>query len=243
MKQILFSLFLALSLSAFQPAVYAQSSIDEAKEELAEAKQELANAKQDMDATRAEAEDNSDEVVAYSDSVTSETMVDESLDQEFEDRMEDRIKSIIESIAGPGIVAALIFGLLICLAIFFAPLIIIFLIVRYFIKRNNARVRIAENAMANGGAIPESLKPIERQDASYLHDKGVLNVALGAGLFVMFWLWDWSMMQGVGALIAIYGAGQMYLSRTKVPADNSNINRDAEPEPEAPQQTSSTEEE
>ena len=61
-------------------------------------------------------------------------------------------------------ILAVVFGLLFV----FAPLIIIFLIIRYLYRRHQDRVKLMEMAMDKGINIPESERPIEKQSDEYL---------------------------------------------------------------------------
>lgn len=97
------------------------------------------------------------------------------------------------------------------------PFILLLLLIRYFIKRHNDRVDLAQRAMASGQPIPEELKPVDKQSDDYLWRKGIKNAALGAGLMVMFWIWDSTGLVGIGALILCYGIGQMVIASTHGP--------------------------
>lgn len=113
------------------------------------------------------------------------------------------------SVFGKGtLVVVIILTMLIVLAFVFAPIIIIFLIVRYLMRRHNDRVKLAEMAMDKGINIPESERPIDRQSNEYLVKRGLRNAFLGAGLCVMFLIWDASFLAGIGALVLFYGIGQ-----------------------------------
>lgn len=165
-------------------------------------------------------DDGKDEVVAYSDSVVEGDDDIASLDSigYTDDVLGQKIERVVgrwvERLASPG---ATILAFLVTISVFlflFAPFIILLLLIRYFIKKNNARVKLAEKAMETGQPIPDELRPIDRQSSPYLRQRGIRNIALGLGLLVMFSFWGSSTLQGVGALIAIYGFGQFYLSRT-----------------------------
>lgn len=218
-KQIIFSLLLICSLFAVQPQTSAT------------------NVKQ-VTTTVVDNDNEGDEVVAYSDSITNDSIAqaeDEDYENQFERRMERKMMNVIEGLATPGIVVAVIFAIILCLLVFLAPLIIVILLIRYFIKRNNARVRLAEKAIETGQSMPEDLKPIERQSSEFLHERGVKNITIGLGLFVMFLIWRSStFFLGVSALVAIYGVGQLYLSRTSInrydDIDRDTKNKDIDPD-------------
>jgi len=113
------------------------------------------------------------------------------------------------SVFGKGaLVAIVILSVVFGLAFFFAPLIIIWLVIRYLMRRHNDRVKLAEMAMEKGINVPESERPIDKQSDEYLVKRGIRNTFLGLGLFAMFAWWDSSFLAGIGALIGIYGLGQ-----------------------------------
>ena len=114
---------------------------------------------------------------------------------------------------GWGVGGVLLASLILLIVALFllAPLIILALILRYFIKRHNDRVTLAEKAMESGQQIPESMKPVDKQSDEYLWKRGVKNAAIGAGLIIMFWFWGSDALAGIGALVLCFGLGQMFL--------------------------------
>ena len=102
------------------------------------------------------------------------------------------------------IIFCIIFGLLFV----FAPLIIVFLVIRYLIRRHNDRMKLAEMAMEKGINVPESDRPIDKQSDEYLVKRGLRNAFLGAGLCAMFAWWDADFLAGIRALVFFYGMGQ-----------------------------------
>ena len=104
-------------------------------------------------------------------------------------------------------ILAVVFGLLFV----FAPLIIIFLIIRYLYRRHQDRVKLMEMAMDKGINIPESERPIEKQSDEYLVKCGLRNAFLGLGFCVMFLIWGANFLAGIGALGFFYGAGQVVI--------------------------------
>ncbi len=101
-------------------------------------------------------------------------------------------------------ILCIIFGLLFV----FAPLIIIYLVVRYLMRRHNDRIKLAEMAMEKGINVPESDRPIDKQSNEYLVKRGLRNAFLGVGLCVMFAFWSADFLAGIGALVGFYGLGQ-----------------------------------
>ncbi len=116
------------------------------------------------------------------------------------------------SVFGKGaLVVIVILSVVFGLAFFFAPLIIIWLVIRYLMRRHNDRVKLAEMAMEKGINVPESERPIDKQSNDYLQKRGVRNTFLGIGLCAMFAWWDTPFLAGIGALIAFYGIGQVVI--------------------------------
>lgn len=107
-----------------------------------------------------------------------------------------------------GFIFCIILFSVIGLLFIFAPLIIIWLIVRYLMRRHNDRIKLAEMAMEKGINVPESQRPIDKQSNEYLVKRGLRNAFLGAGLCAMFAFWGADFLAGIGALIIFYGIGQ-----------------------------------
>lgn len=104
----------------------------------------------------------------------------------------------------------------ICLFLFAIPIIIVYMIVRYLIRRHNDRIKLAEMAMDKGINVPESDRPIDRQSNEYLVKRGLRNAFLGAGLFFMFTIWNAEFLAGLGALVFFYGIGQVVIGSLPV---------------------------
>lgn len=173
-----------------------------------------------------------DENVAYSD--TTSAVGDEAVD---EDALEDQAASSSNAAIDDnqlsfrnydnpfawfaalftagigGVVLALIIILFVFL-LMFGPFIIIFMILRYFIRRHNDRVALAEKAMAAGIQVPEHMKPIDKQSIEYMWKRGVRNTSTGFGIMVMFMFLGADGLVGVGALVMCLGIGQMVIART-----------------------------
>lgn len=107
-----------------------------------------------------------------------------------------------------GIVLFVILIIVAVLLFLLAPLIVIILILRYLVRRHNDRVKIMEKAMENGQEIPEAERPLVKQSDEFLQKRGLRNAFLGAGMMVMFLIWDASFLAGIGALVMFYGLGQ-----------------------------------
>ena len=179
-----------------------------------------------------------DAVEAYSDT----TSVDTTSSQVGEDDDDNQSRShsiyslenyddpfdFLGSIFGKGTLFFVMFILLIVgLLIVFAPLIVIFIIVRYLYRRHNDRVKLMEMAMEKGINVPESERPIDKQSNEYLVKRGVKNAFLGAGLVAMFSFWHWEFMVGIGALVFMYGLGQVVIGYMPILKNkNPNVTED-----------------
>ena len=111
----------------------------------------------------------------------------------------------------------ILLALLIVLVVFlfaFGPFILLFMLLRYLLRRHNDRVELAEKAMAAGQPIPERLKPLDKQGDEYMWRRGVKSAATGFGLMVMFSFWQADALVGIGGLVLCLGIGQMVIART-----------------------------
>lgn len=111
-----------------------------------------------------------------------------------------------------GMVAG-IFVLLLLLCIFFSPIIILVLILRYMIRRHKDRVRLTEMAMEHGHMLTDEQMPLSRKSPDYMWRRGVRNVSIGIGLMLFFWFLGAKALVGIGGLVACLGAGQMFMVR------------------------------
>ena len=154
---------------------------------------------------------------AYSDTACADTAINDACDYDDAHAYHSKYSlgnyddpfDFIGSVFGSGMLSAMvifciIFGLLFVLA----PLIVFILLIRYLLRRHNDRIKLAEMAMEKGINVPENDRPIDKQSDEYLVKRGLRNVFLGAGLCVMFSLWDVDFLAGIGALIGFYGLGQ-----------------------------------
>lgn len=106
-----------------------------------------------------------------------------------------------------------IFIVAIMLLFLFMPIIIVFIIIRYIIRRHNDRVRLAEKAMEQGCQLSDEQMPLSRKSPEYMWRRGVRNVSMGLGLMLLFWFLNANPLVGIGGLIACLGAGQMFMVR------------------------------
>lgn len=115
-----------------------------------------------------------------------------------------------------GIVLALLI-LLIILLIFLSPLIVVYLIYRFLKRLYSDKVRLAEKAIASGSPMAKSASTTVMGSADQeLWSKGVKNVALGLGLIILFAFWGAQALCGIGALIMCLGIGKMVIARTSI---------------------------
>lgn len=184
------------------------------------------NAKAEASATAGKSGDSNDEgIEAYSD--TSSVVQDDSATYSMndEDPVDDsnrydpgRFKDPVSWLAflcSTSFVGTLVavLVLVIFLAVLFMPLIIVLLVIRFFIRRHNDRVRLAEKAMEEGRPMTDEQMPLSKKSPDYMWRRGVRNVSIGLGLMVFFWFLGSKSLVGIGGLIACLGAGQMFMVR------------------------------
>lgn len=115
-----------------------------------------------------------------------------------------------------GIMLALLI-LLVILLVFLSPLIVVYLIYRLLKSLHNDKVRLTEKAIASGRPIAKSSSTtVYGSTDQELWNKGVKNVALGLGLIMLFGFWGAYALCGIGALIMCLGIGKMVIARTSV---------------------------
>lgn len=163
-------------------------------------------------------------VEAYSDTTSTATAQKDSIvnlgssaddwDEDFGDSKFDRFfGALLGGTAGVGAILIALGVILIIILCILAPIILIILLFRLLVKNHNNKVRLAEKAMETGQPIPEEVKPATVQSPDYYWQKGVKNVAIGVGLALLFWFMDAHELVGIGALVACYGAGQIFISK------------------------------
>ncbi len=162
-----------------------------------------------------------DALEAYSDTTSIDTSSSTYANEDDEDsrvhskyslRNYDDPFDFIGSVFGRGmLVTMIILCIVFALLFVFAPLIIIFFIVRYMMRRHNDRIKLAEMAMEKGVNVPENERPIYKQSDEYLVKRGLRNSFLGLGLVVMFACWGADFFVGISALVVFYGLGQIFI--------------------------------
>lgn len=120
-----------------------------------------------------------------------------------------------------GIMLALLI-LLVILLVFLSPLIVVYLIYRLLKSLHNDKVRLTEKAIASGRPIAKSSSTtVYGSTDQELWNKGVKNVALGLGLIMLFGFWGAYALCGIGALIMCLGIGKMVIARTSVKVETT----------------------
>lgn len=226
MKQYLLALALAMSIGATNLA-WATSApkhryhatqteqVDQ-KEKASSEKNKQKTVKEDD----ASADNNDDALEAYSDTTSNDADPAENSYDEDQDNGRnyhsqyslgnyDDPFDFVGSVFGKGMLwFFIVLFTAICLFFFAIPIIIVYMIVRYLMRRHNDRIKLAEMAMDKGINVPESDRPIDRQSNEYLVKRGLRNAFLGMGLFAMFAFWGADFLAGLGALVFFYGIGQ-----------------------------------
>lgn len=119
--------------------------------------------------------------------------------------------------AGFGGIVLALFILLIILLVFLSPLIVVYIIYRFLKRLYSDKVRLAEKAIASGSPMAKSASTTVMGSADQeLWSKGVKNVALGLGLIILFAFWGAQALCGIGALIMCLGIGKMVIARTSI---------------------------
>lgn len=203
MKKTLFLMAMLLTLSAAAPMASAapQSHRNRPHTQMVD--------KKDKDAADEEG------IVAYSDTVTADTASAANGGATFDNDApvsRDELLSFFNSM--PGWIIK--FVLIVCVFVpmllcFLAPIIIALLVIRYFMRRHNDRVRLAEMAMDKGEPFTDELKPLSKKSPEYMWRRGVRNTSIGAGLMIFFWFFGMQSLMGIGALVACIGLGQMFM--------------------------------
>ena len=215
MKKILFSLALLLTLGSTAP-VSAQHHRHTPRTTTV-ANQPSASPQASAQATPQPADDG---IEAYSDTTSLDTAstaaatdADDADDIYNPGRYNDPFSWLVAMFSsGVGsMIATLI--ILLMLLFFLMPLIILILIIRYFVRRHNDRVRLAEMAMQHGYPLTDEQMPLSRKSPDYMWRRGVRNVSMGVGFVLFFWFLGAEPLMGIGGLMACLGLGQMFMVR------------------------------
>ena len=111
-------------------------------------------------------------------------------------------------------VNALFAAFLLCI-LFVMPFVVIIMLIRYFIKRHNDNVLLAEKAIEKGYPL-SSLPTAGKWNVYYNQkqwEKGVRQIFVGAGLMVLALCLSNAALFGVGALVIFMGIGQLVIRR------------------------------
>lgn len=108
-----------------------------------------------------------------------------------------------------------IFFMLCALLVLFviAPVAIIGIILYFAYKSRKQRIRLAEMAMQNGQQIPTDVMggPMPSTDA--VHDKGIRQLFIGAGLAFLLWVILGRLGLAIGCLVMLMGCGNLVIAR------------------------------
>ena len=112
------------------------------------------------------------------------------------------------------IINALFAAFLLCI-LFVMPFVVIIMLIRYFIKRHNDNVLLAEKAIEKGYPL-SSLPTAGKWNVYYNQkqwEKGVRQIFVGAGLMVLALCLRNAALFGVSALVIFMGIGQLVIRR------------------------------
>lgn len=204
MKKTIFLMAMLLALSAAAPMASAapQSHRNRPHTQMVD--------KKDKDAA-----DEAEGIVAYSDTITADTASAANGGATFDNDApvsRDELLEFYNSL--PGWIVTLF--LIVCVFVpmllcFLAPIIVVLLVIRYFMRRHKDRVRLTEMAMEKGEPFTDELKPLSKKSPEYMWRRGVRNTSIGAGLMIFFWFFGMQSLMGIGALVACIGLGQMFM--------------------------------
>ncbi len=113
---------------------------------------------------------------------------------------------------GLGVFVCVLFVLAILLMIV-VPLVLVFLLVRYLIRRNENQPRNARRSYSPKRPVAQGGVRNDDYTASHMWQRGVHNLAVGIGLMLFFFFLGARPLIGIGALVACMGAGKMYIGR------------------------------
>ena len=166
-------------------------------------------------------------LVAYSDTTSVDTagttpitVQHSNWDEDFEDDPFSALNNLVN--VGVGILCLLI--------ILLAPLIAIIAIIWLLVRNRNQRLKLAEKAMETGQPIPQEALRAPAETDGDLWTKGIRNLFLGLGLIACGYFFIGDLLQGIGVVMAFYGAGQAIISRTSKKKDDSDITASDSPE-------------
>ena len=130
------------------------------------------------------------------------------------DDLEDNVGSnfISRMFSNRKIINALFAAFLLCI-LFVMPFVVIIMLIRYFIKRHNDNVLLAEKAIEKGYPL-SSLPTAGKWNVYYNQkqwEKGVRQIFVGAGLMVLALCLRNAALFGVGALVIFMGIGQLVI--------------------------------
>lgn len=127
------------------------------------------------------------------------------------DDLSDMLKTMC-GFGGLGVFACVLLVLALLLMIV-VPLVLVFLLVRYLIRRNENQPCNARRSYAPNRPVAKGGERNNDYTASQMWQRGVHNLAVGIGLMLFFLFLGARPLIGIGALVACMGAGKMYIGR------------------------------
>ena len=116
--------------------------------------------------------------------------------------------ALVASVGGIGVVIAILVGIFIIAII--VPVVFIVMLVRYLTKRQESQVQLTQKAMEMGVPLPQSAP--QTAPTNRLWARGITNITLGIGLFLMFIIMGLESLSGIGLLVACLGGGTLYMA-------------------------------
>ena len=116
--------------------------------------------------------------------------------------------ALVASVGGIGVVIAILVGIFIIAII--VPVVFIVMLVRYLTKRQESQVQLTQKAMEMGVPLPQSAP--QTAPTNRLWARGITNITLGIGLFLMFIIMGLESLSGIGLLVACIGGGTLYMA-------------------------------
>lgn len=214
MKRILIALMVA---SAFCSLALAQQTRTILKDSIGKGSITITTTKpasQSKPVTVSSADNDTIVVAEYTDTPDDSTYVYDSSSVDTYQSDFDFLDKLDNSSVTAGITLAAI----VLIIIFSFPLFVIFIAFYFRYRSRKARYKLVEQALAAGQPIPEGVfKESLNLDTK---EKGIKNMCLGAGLFILIWALTTSFPLGcIGVMIMFTGLGQYLVARSKQSTD------------------------
>lgn len=167
-----------------------------------------------------------DEYVAYSDTTAVDTVVTDPADADADDygmpsqsidfNMVGDPFHLFAFLAHMGVsgvfisVLVVIFGIL----FFLSPFIFVAVLVYLNSRNKRRRYELIEKAIEKGQPLPQDLLRSKAESKEAMWESGVKQFFIGLGLVILFYVVGGEELCGIGALVALYGAGKAVAART-----------------------------